>query len=239
MAVLANRVKVNTATLGTGTVTLGAVSSNAFCTFAEAGITDGQTVAYCIEEGVDFEIGTGVYTSAGTTMTRATVTLSKIGGASGTTKMTLAGAATVRIVARKEDIFNVADPLSAAQAAVQADLETGTSTTLAVTPGTAHFHPSSVKFWVKWGVTTTISVSYNTTSITDTGAGDWTVNIGNDFSSANWAALYTAQSGTTAPAAIFPTTGTMAAGTVRCFTCDGSAVKGDDVNNHCAGLGDL
>jgi hypothetical protein len=239
MAVLANRVKVNTATLGTGTVTLGAVSSNAFCSFAEAGITDAQTVAYCIEEGNDFEIGTGVYTSAGTTMSRATVTLSKIAGVSGTTKMTLAGAATVRIVARKEDIFNTADPLAAAQAAVQADLETGTSTTLAVTPGTAHFHPSSVKFWVKWGVTTTISVSYNTTSITDTGAGDWTVNIGNDFSSANWCGIFTIQDGTTSATGNISVFGTQAAGTQRCFSVTSGGVKTDDTANYCAGLGDL
>lgn len=104
MASLGNRVRVNTSTAGTGTVTLGSAFSSAFCTFAEAGITDGQTVPYVIEEGNDFEIGTGVYTSAGTTLTRATVTLSKIAGVSGTTKMTLAGAATVRIDARKEDI---------------------------------------------------------------------------------------------------------------------------------------
>lgn len=105
MAYLANRVKVATATTGTGTVTLGSASSNAFCTFAEAGITDGQTVSYCIEDGLDFELGTGVYTSAGTTMTRASVRLSKISGTAGTSKINLSGNATVRIVAAKEDFF--------------------------------------------------------------------------------------------------------------------------------------
>ncbi len=103
-AVLGDRVKVTTATTSTGTLTLGAVFSNAFCTFAEAGITNGQTVTYCIEEGSDFEIGRGVYTSAGTTLTRATVLLSKIGGTAGTSKMNLAGTATVRIIAAKEDL---------------------------------------------------------------------------------------------------------------------------------------
>ncbi|HEY6022052.1 MAG TPA: hypothetical protein VIY48_19945 [Candidatus Paceibacterota bacterium] len=103
--VLGDRIKVNTATTGTGTVTLGSASSNAFCTFAEGGISDGNTVAYCIEDSTDFEIGTGVYTAAGTTMTRAAVLLSKISGTAGTTKLTLSGSATVRVVAVAEHIY--------------------------------------------------------------------------------------------------------------------------------------
>lgn len=102
-AKLYNRVKVATATTGTGTVTLGAASSNAFCTFAEAGAANSDVVTYCIEESTDFEIGRGTYTSAGTTLSRTTVLLSKIAGTAGTTKMNLAGAATVRIVEAKED----------------------------------------------------------------------------------------------------------------------------------------
>lgn len=102
---LANRVKVSTATAGTGTITLGAAVSNAYCTFAEGGITDGQTVRYEIESGTDFEIGTGVYTAAGTTLTRASVTISKIGGTAGTSKINLSGSATVSIVAVKEDFY--------------------------------------------------------------------------------------------------------------------------------------
>jgi len=105
MAYVANRVYMTTATTGTGTITLGAAFSNSFCTFAEAGITNGQTVSYCIEDGNDFEIGTGVYTSAGTTMTRASVRLSKIGGVSGTSKINLSGSATVRLIVAKEDLF--------------------------------------------------------------------------------------------------------------------------------------
>lgn len=101
---LLDRVYVTTATAGTGTLTLGAAKSTAFCTVAEAGGTNGQAFTYVIEEGLDFEIGQGVYTSAGTTLTRATVYLSKIAGVAGTTKMTLAGAATVRLIAAKEDL---------------------------------------------------------------------------------------------------------------------------------------
>lgn len=107
MAKFYNRAKVTCTTAGTGTLTLGAALSNAWCTFAEAGASDGETVAYLIENGTDFEIGTGVYTAAGTTLTRASVTISKIGGTQGTTKITLAGTSTVSIIARKEDLANL------------------------------------------------------------------------------------------------------------------------------------
>lgn len=100
-----NRVYVSTATVGTGTLTLGAVVSAQFCTFAEAGIANGATVrSYIIEEGSDFEIGYGVYNSAGPTLTRAAVRLSRIGGIAGTAKMTLLGNATVRVLAAAEDL---------------------------------------------------------------------------------------------------------------------------------------
>lgn len=104
MTILGDRVYVKTATTGTGTLTLGVVVGNEFCTFAEAGIANASTVRYLIEEGSDFEIGTGVYTTAGTTLSRVTVNLSKIAGTAGTTKLTLAGGARVRVVASAIDI---------------------------------------------------------------------------------------------------------------------------------------
>lgn len=101
----ANRVYVNTATVGTGTLTLGVVKSAAFCTFAEAGAVDGDEIrSFIIEEGNDFEIVVGIYNSAGPTLTRATVRLSRIASAVGTTKMNLLGTATVRCIAAAEDL---------------------------------------------------------------------------------------------------------------------------------------
>ena len=121
-AILANRVRVSTATSGTGTATLGAAYSAAFCTFAEAGILDAQVVRYEFEEGNDFEIGLGTYTASGTTLSRDTVTISKIAGTAGTSKMTLAGAAVVRIVCANEDI--VARLLAASNLSDAADATT-------------------------------------------------------------------------------------------------------------------
>lgn len=103
-ALLFNRVKVATATTGTGTITLGAAFSNAFCTFAEGGVANGNVVTYTIEDGLDFEIGRGTYTSSGTTLSRDTVLLSKIGGTAGTSKINLSGSATVFLTAAKEDL---------------------------------------------------------------------------------------------------------------------------------------
>lgn len=92
-----NRVKMSTATTGTGTVTLGSASSG-YLTASEAGVADGDYVSYVIEEGNDFEIGYGTYTASGTTLARTAVEVSKISGTAGTSKMNLAGAATVALV---------------------------------------------------------------------------------------------------------------------------------------------
>lgn len=93
----ANRARVLTATTGTGTVTLGAAAEEGL-TFAQAGVSNGDTVAYLIQEGDDFELGVGTYTASGTTLSRDSVTVSKIAGVVGTTKMNLGGAAVISIV---------------------------------------------------------------------------------------------------------------------------------------------
>ncbi len=71
--------------------------------------------------------------------------------------------------------------------AVQSEMEAGSSTTLAVTPGRQQYHPSACKGWAKANMNGGADASYNVSSITDVGVGNATCNWATDFSSANYA----------------------------------------------------
>jgi hypothetical protein len=108
--------------------------------------------------------------------------------------------------------------------AAQADQETATSTILVVTPGRQHFHPSAAKFWVIFtGNSTTITASYNMTSITD-GATQATVTIATDFSGSAWCVVATAvAAAVSAAGARLASCLTMAAGSIIVFCMDAQA----------------
>lgn len=97
---LYNLARMDTATTGTGTITLGSAVSG-YLSFASAGVSNGDVVSYGIIDGASSEHGYGTYTSAGTTLTR-NVTNSTNGGSA----ITLSGSAQVFICPRSEDILS-------------------------------------------------------------------------------------------------------------------------------------
>lgn len=75
-------------------------------------------------------------------------------------------------------------------AASQADQETASSTSVAVTPGVQKFHPGSAKAWIQHNTSAgTTQAAYNVSSVTYHGAGDFTVNFSTAFSAATYCAV--------------------------------------------------
>ena len=100
MVTLVNRAKMSTSTTGTGTITLGSAETG-YQSFADAGVSNGDVVRYVIEDGDNWEIGSGTYTSSGTTLSRTVDESSNSDAA-----LNLTGSAVVFITAAAEDILS-------------------------------------------------------------------------------------------------------------------------------------
>lgn len=95
--------RMNTATVGSGTITLGAAVAP-FLSFAAAGVQDGDVVSYAIIDGNNSEVGWGTYAAAGTTLARTTVLASTNGGLA----ISLSGSAQVFITMLAQDFGSMA-----------------------------------------------------------------------------------------------------------------------------------
>lgn len=105
MVKLVNRAKMTVASGGAGNITLG-TAVDGYQTFADAGVSDADTLRYTIEDGDNWEIGTGVYTASGTTLVR-TVTESSNSDAA----LNCSGDAIIFVTLAAEDFSGNAAPL--------------------------------------------------------------------------------------------------------------------------------
>lgn len=120
----------------------------------------------------------------------------------------------------------------ATQAAIEAETDEDTYTP----PDLLRFAPSSVKMWCKWQVDGTIDGSFNVTSVTDTGVGDWSVVIDTDFSSVT---LQVAGAACETTLALIARIAAPAVATMDVDVVDTSNVKTDPIRVYCWAFGDL
>lgn len=153
--VLYNLARMTTATTGTGTVTLGAAATLGgitYLSFANAGVQDGDTVTYCIADygNGGSEIGRGVYTASGTTLTRATV----LNSTNSNTQISLSGNAHVGISAAAQDLPAIA---------VGKTLTISFTTTLTGTDGQTFTFPAASATMLTTANTATITKGFTLT----------------------------------------------------------------------------
>ncbi len=99
-----NRARVSATPTVTDAITLGQALPG-YNSFEDAGVQDGDTVTYLIEDGNNYEIGNGVYDTTTRTMTRDLVLKSKVyGNPSGTDHISVSSSAIVSIIVSAEDL---------------------------------------------------------------------------------------------------------------------------------------
>lgn len=114
-------------------------------------------------------------------------------------------------------------------AAAQTDQETSTSVAKFVTPGRQQYHPSAAKGWVMSDPAGSIQASYNVTSVTDNGTGDWSINWNVDLSSANYCAIVSTKTDLQGILGIIRQT-SFAAGVTRITTYNTNGAAATDPN---------
>jgi hypothetical protein len=126
MVKLVNRAKMSTSTTGTGTITLASAEAG-YQSFADAGVADSDVVSYVIEDGDNFEIGRGIYTASGTTLSRGPLETSNSDSA-----ISLSGSAVVFVSATVNEVYSYATTTINVDQSLDdnVEYETGSGTTI-------------------------------------------------------------------------------------------------------------
>ena len=136
-SILFDRIKVATATVGTGNVVVGAAQST-FRDFVGGGVAEGNQISYLIEDNLGWEIGTGIYTASTGSFTRNVLNSSSANAA-----ISLSGSAVVSLTALSTDLATLDNPQTLTSKTLTSATVTGStinSTTIgATTPSTGAF----------------------------------------------------------------------------------------------------
>ena len=103
MSKMFNRARVTISSTGTGSLTLSTAVAG-YQTFTSAGVVNNDVVSYVIEDGLNWEIGEGTYTSSTNTLSR-TVTQSFNGSTYGTSPISVTASAQVFISPLAADLI--------------------------------------------------------------------------------------------------------------------------------------
>lgn len=223
-------VRETSTTGGTGNQVLAGKFDNSYFEWSDR-YSDQDTFFYCMKQGTSREIGLGTWNSGADSITRTQVYKSTnsnnlVNFTNGQTidmfvteiapsDLDAAGLALITAASVSSASSTVAGRIEIADAT---EMEAGSAADRAVPPSLQHRHPGHPKAWCRFNGSGTpaFTESYNCSSITDNGTGDWTINLTTSFAGST-------------PAAIASLSGTNSSGlndaTINVFTASASAVR--------------